>query len=304
MSVSISKKNRAIRYSKADKAFLAFDWLILIAFFVILAYPLAYVLMSSVSGGQAYMRLSLIPKKFSLEGYKAVVQYRYIWIGYRNSLVYTATYTLIALVVTICCAYPLSRKDFAGGKVLLVMCMFTMYFGGGLIPTYIWIRQLGILDTIWSLVLPGSLSVYNMIVMKTYFSTQIPGELREASMIDGCGDFKFLIRIVLPLSGPILAVIGLYYAVSMWNAFFSAMIYISTRSKLPLPNFLREILLLNMINSVEGKLEDLANQERMETRAEIMKYSLIIVASLPVMILYPFVQKYFVKGVMIGAVKG
>ena len=296
------KKN--IRYTRADVAFLAIDWVLLSLFLLILAYPLLYVVSASLSGGLSTMRLSLIPTRFSLEGYKAVFQYRYVWIGYRNSIYYTALYTLISLAVTICCAYPLSRSDFKGGKVMMALCLFTMYFSGGLIPTYIWMRQLHLLDTTWVLVLPGCLSIYNMIVMRTYFANQIPGELHEAAMLDGCGDFRFLYGIVLPLSGPILAVIALYYAVAMWNAYFSAMIYISTRAKLPLPNFLREILLLNMVNGMEGNLNDLENLAKMEQRAELMKYSLIIVASLPVMLLYPFVQKYFVKGVMIGAVKG
>lgn len=298
------KRRKNIRHTPADIAFLTLDWAILGLFLLVLAYPLLYVVSASLSGGLSTMRLSLIPTRFSLEGYRAVFQYRYIWIGYRNSLYYTVLYTLIALVVTICCAYPLSRKDFKGGKYLMALCLFTMYFSGGLIPSYIWMRQLKLLDTTWALVLPGCLSVYNMIVMRTYFSGQIPDELHEAAMLDGCGDMRFLVQIVLPLSGPILAVIALYYSVNMWNAYFSAMVYISTRSKLPLPNFLREILLLNMVNSMEGNLQDLENIAKMEQRAELMKYSLIIVASLPVMMIYPFVQKYFVKGVMIGAVKG
>ena len=298
------KKNKLIRNTRADMVFLAVDWAALILFLAALAYPLAYVIMASVSGGLSTMRLSLIPTRFSLEGYRAVLQYRYIWIGYRNSLYYTALYTALSLAVTVCCAYPLSRRDFGGRKPIMALCMFTMYFSGGLIPTYLWIRQLGLLDTTWVLVLPGCLSIYNMIVMRTYFASQIPAELHEASMLDGCGDMRYLLRIVLPLSGPILAVIALYYAVGMWNAYFSAMIYISSRQKLPLPNFLREILLLNMMNAMEGNLVDLQNLERMEQRAELMKYSLIIVASLPVMALYPFIQKHFVKGVMIGAVKG
>jgi multiple sugar transport system permease protein/putative aldouronate transport system permease protein len=211
--------------------------------------------------------------------------------------------TAIAMLVTICCAYPLSRHDFAGRKPIMTLCIFTMYFSGGLIPTYLWIRDLGLYDTIWALVLPGSLSVYNMIIMRTYFQSQIPEDLYKAALIDGCGDLRFLISIALPLSGPILAVIALYYAVAQWNAYFNAMVYIQTRTKLPLPNVLREILVLNMISGIDVNLdEELAT--KMEQRAELMKYSLIVVASLPVMVLYPLVQKYFVKGVMIGAIKG
>lgn len=281
------------------------DWLVLTVFLVILVYPLAFIIMSSISGGTAYMNLWLIPSKFSLEGYKAVFEHNDIWVGYRNSIFYTAMFTFLALLVTICCAYPLSRRDFAAGKYIMLLCVFTMYFGGGLIPTYLWIRQLKMIDSIWALLLPGSLSVYNMIVMRTYFSSQIPDELREASMLDGCSDIRFLLQIVIPLSGSILAVIALYYAVGMWNDYFNAMVYITTRKKLPLPNFLREILMVNVQHSLTNtNLNDLANIEKMEQRAELMKYSLIVVSSLPVMVIYPFVQKHFVKGVMIGAIKG
>ena len=304
MNGKIAKKTH-IRYSWADRIFLAADWLLLTLFLILLAYPLLFIIMSSFSGGTAYMNLSLIPSKFSLEGYKAVFEHSDIWVGYKNSVIYTALYTVIWLPVTVCCAYPLSRKDFGGGKIMMALCVFTMYFGGGLIPTYVWMRQLKLIDSIWAVVLPGSLSVYNMIVMRTYFNTQIPEELREASMLDGCSDVRFLLSIVLPLSGAILAVIGLYYAVGMWNDYFNPMVYLTTRSKLPLPNFLREILMVNVQHSLTNQdLNNLANIEKMEQRADLMKYSLIIVSSVPVMVIYPFVQKYFVKGVMIGAIKG
>ena len=188
----------------------------------------------------------------------------------------------------------------------MALCVFTMYFGGGLIPTYLLIRDLKMLDSIWALVLPGSLSVYNMIVMRTYFKIQIPADLLEASQLDGCGDLRFLIQIVIPLSGPIIAVIALYVAVGLWNSYFDALIYLSTREKMPLTVFLREILVLNSFDGQQstqlvGSAETMAALER---RKEIMKYSLIVVASAPVMIAYPFVQKFFVKGVMIGAIKG
>ena len=295
-------RKTAIRHTAGDYAFLAFDWLILILFFLILAYPLLYVIASSFSAMQI-TTLSLIPKKFSLEGYRAVIEYKYIWIGYANSLLYMTLGTAIALVVTICCAYPLSRPDFKAGKLLMGLCLFTMYFSGGIIPTFLWIRDLHMLDTIWAIVLPTSLSVYNMIVMRTYFATSIPGDLREAAQLDGCGDFRFLYSIVLPLSGPILAVIALYYAVALWNGYFNAMLYLRTKTRLPLTMFLRDILVLNQMTGLDAGL-DMEQMARAEERAQIMKYSLIIVGSLPLMVIYPFVQKYFVKGVMIGAVKG
>ena len=295
-------RHTAIRHTAGDYVFLAADWLILILFFLILAYPLLYVIASSFSAMQI-TTLSLIPKRISLEGYRAVIEYKYIWIGYVNSLLYMALGTAIALVVTICCAYPLSRPDFKAGKLLMGLCLFTMYFSGGIIPTFLWIRDLHMLDTIWAIVLPTSLSVYNMIVMRTYFATSIPGDLREAAQLDGCGDFRFLYSIVLPLSGPILAVIALYYAVALWNGYFNAMLYLRTKTKLPLTMFLRDILVLNQMTGLDAGL-DMEQMARAEERAQIMKYSLIIVGSLPMMLIYPFVQKYFVKGVMIGAVKG
>lgn len=294
-----------VRLVMEDKVFLGIDIILCTVFFIVMLYPLLYVIMSSFSAGASYMNLSLIPTKFSLEGYSAVYEHADVWIGYRNSLFYTVTFTAIALIVTICCAYPLSRRDFGGGKYVMGLCVFTMYFNGGLIPTYIWIRQLKMIDTIWVLLIPGALSVYNMIVMRTFFRTTIPAELREAAMLDGCSDIRFLIQIVIPLSGAIIAVMAMYYAVNMWNDYFNPMVYITTRSKLPLPNFLREILMVNVQHSLTNlNAADLENLERLERRAELMKYSLIVVSSLPVMMIYPFVQKYFVKGVMIGAIKG
>jgi putative aldouronate transport system permease protein len=302
------RRHNHIRASAGDWVFLTINFLLLTAFFILLIYPLLFVIIASFSGQATTMTLSLWPKTISWTGYEAVFEYYLIWVGYRNSLFYLVLATIISLIVTICCAYPLSRSNLKGGSVMMGLCVFTMYFSGGLIPTYLLIRDLKMLDSIWSLILPGSLSVFNMIVMRTYFKTQIPEELLEASQLDGCSDFYYLIQIVLPLSGPIIAVIALYVAVGQWNSYFDALVYISTREKLPLPVFLREILVLNSMESSQqtatqlvGSAEQLAALER---RKEIMKYSLIVVSSAPVMAIYPFVQRFFVKGVMIGAIKG
>ena len=291
---------------KSDYVFLTFVTLALFAFFIIVLYPLLYVFSASFSGGvMTGGGLSLIPARVTMEGYNAVFEQKTVWSGYANSLLYMVTGTAVALVVTILCAYPLSRRTFKNGKVVMALCIFTMYFSGGMIPTYLTIRNYNMLNTIWALILPGSLSVYNMIVMRTYFNTSIPDEMREAAQIDGCGEWRFLLQIVLPLSGPILAVIGLYYAVDLWNSYYGALLYISDKSKLPLANVLRELLVQSQSLSMESNVTlDSTTQALMEKRAEVMRYSLIIVSSLPVMCLYPFVQKYFVKGVMIGAVKG
>ena len=242
-------KNTAIRHTLADKIFLACNWVVLTLFLIIIAYPLLFVISASFSGGTSIMSLSLWPNNPSLVGYETVFKYRDIWTGYGNSLIYMFAGTVISLVVTVMCAYPLSRPDFKGRGFVMLLCMITMYFSGGLIPTYLTVRALGLLRTRWSVLLPGAMSVYNMIVMRTYMSTQIPRELLESSQLDGCGNIRYLISIVLPLSGPILAVVGLFYAVGLWNAYFDAMIYLSgARQYYPLSLILREILVVNDAN--------------------------------------------------------
>lgn len=290
------------RHTMGDRAFFVIDMAVLAVLFVIILYPLLYVVSSSFSGGRMLMGLSLIPERISLEGYKAVFEYGDIWVSYMNSAIYTAVGTAVAMIVTILCAYPLSRSDFKGGKVALGLCVFTMYFSGGLIPTYLNIRSLGLLNTMWSFLLPASLSVYNMLVMRTYFKSQIPSELRDSAQIDGCGEWRYLLQIVLPLSGSVLGVVALYYGVARWNAYFDSMIYIQDRSKLPLQNILREILIVN--NSVAELGVDAEAEAVAAERAELLKYSIIVLASIPMMLIYPFVQKSFVKGVMVGSVKG
>lgn len=304
-SISSPAVSNHIRMTRGDRVFLSVNTVFLMVIFVVILYPLLYVVSASFSGGlmMGDSGLSLIPKEFTLEGYKAIFEYKLIWSGYLNSVVYTVVGTIEAMIVQTLCAYALSRKNFLGGKPVMALCIFSMYFEGGLIPCYLWVKQLGMLDTIWAVTIPFTISMYNMIVMRTYFRTQIPDEMLEASQIDGCGNWRFLLTIVLPLSGPILAVITLYSAVYFWNSYFYPLIYMQTRSKLPLPNILREILIMNVNATIESGM-DAATAALMSKRADVMKFSLIIVASVPVMLMYPFVQKYFVKGVMIGAVKG
>lgn len=300
--MQVKMKHSNIRYSAGDKIFLGINWLILSAFMLIILYPLLFIISASFSAGTSIMSLSLIPERFSTAGYEAVLQYKDIWSGYANSLIYMLAGTFISLVVTILCAYPLSRRDFKGGPFVMTLCMITMYFSGGMIPSFLVIRNLGMLNTRWAILLPGAMSVYNMIVMRTYFRTQIPSEVLESAQLDGCGNIRYLLSIVLPLSTPILAVIGLFYAVGYWNAYFDAMLYLtSDRTKFPLSLILREILVLN---SADMDTLDISVLMKLEERRNVMKYAVIIVSSLPVMLLYPFVQKYFVSGIMIGAVKG
>lgn len=281
---------------------MAVNYTILIVLMVLMIYPVLYVVMASVSAGPHNMTVYLIPKKFTLAGYEAVFQYKDIWTGYVNSLINTTLQVFVSLTVTMFCAYPLSRSDFKGRGVIMVLCMITMYFSGGMIPSYLLIRDLGLLNSRWALILPGAMSVYNMIVTRTYIMSAIPNEIRESAQIDGCGNIRYLFSMVLPLSKTILAVIALFVIVSSWNSYFDAMIYVARRRELyPLALILREILVLDMNMFGEMDVEMLMN---MEERRNVMKFAVIVVSTLPVMIIYPFVQKFFVKGVMIGSVKG
>lgn len=298
---------KGIQYTKGDKVFLFINNFILIVTFILVAYPLIYIVSSSFSSTSAVMagKVKLLPVEPTLAGYKAVFENKYILSGYANSFFYTFFGTLINVIVTLLAAYPLSRKDFRQRNIFMFIFSFTMFFNGGLIPTYILINKLGMINTRWVMIVPGALSVWNMIITRTYFQSTISDELLEAAQIDGCSDFKFFAIVVLPLSKAIIAVITLFYAVGHWNAFFSAFIYLSNKKLFPLQLILREILVLNDIDVT--MLTNVVNVEEMEAKEglrELLKYSLIIVASVPVLCIYPFVQKYFVKGVMIGSIKG
>ena len=248
----------------------------------------------------------LTPVGFTWDGYTEVFKTKTVMRGFRNSLIITGMGTFINLLVTIPTSYALSRPDFSLKRPITLFYILTMFVGGGMMPTYVIVRDTGLLDTWWALILPGCLGVYNMIVARTFFKTNIPLELMEAAKLDGCGNTKFFIYIVLPLSGAITAILCLYYGVGHWNSYFSALIYIQKRELWPLQMELRNILVLN--SNVQTKAlmteEELLEKKRLEALKEMMKYSLIIISSIPVLIIYPFVQKHFVKGVMIGSVKG
>ena len=291
------------KLSLSDKIFILVDYAILLFLLLITAYPLLYVIMSSVAAGPQSMTWYLIPKRFSWVGYESIIEYKDLWTGYANSLINMALGTVLTLAMTMCAAYPLSRPEFKFRKFAMPIFMFTMYFGGGLIPTYLLIRDLGMLNTRWALIIPGCLSVYNMIVTRTYIQSSIPNDIRESASIDGCGNIRYLISMVLPLSKPILAVIGLFTAVGIWNSYFNAILYIPMRRDLqPLGVILREILVTGT-DSVE-LMDDLEYMMKQQERKNVMKYAVIVASSLPVMMIYPFIQKYFVKGMMIGSVKG
>jgi multiple sugar transport system permease protein/putative aldouronate transport system permease protein len=231
-----------------------------------------------------------------------VLQYRSVWIGYRNTIFYTTFGTLINVTMTLICAYPLSRKGLAGRGFFTFLFTFTMIFSGGMIPAYILMRDLRLLNTIWAMVLPGAISVYNMIVTRTFFQNTIPIDLLEASKLDGCSDFQYFFRVLLPLSKSIIAVISLFYAVGHWNAFFNAFLYLSNQNLFPLQLFLRQILVQNQFSSDMIMDSDMALQ--LMGLQDTLKFAVIVVSTVPLMCFYPIAQKHFVKGVMIGSLKG
>ncbi len=302
MSTNIRK--RKIQYPLEDRIYYAAVNLILSLFTLAVLVPLIHIVAASFSSPTAVAtsRVVLWPVDFSLKGYQAVFSNPYVLTGYWNTIFYTLLGTLINVTVTLLAAYPLSRKDLPFRGFFMFLFTFTMFFSGGLIPTYLLVSSLHLVGTFWSLLLPGALSVYNMILTRTFMQSNIPGELLEAAQIDGCSDLRFFFNMVLPLSKAVIAVITLYYAVGHWNAYFSAMIYLNEKDTYPLQLILRDILIANQI-STNDIVDDavLAGKQGM---ADLLKYSLIIVSSLPIICVYPFVQKYFVKGVMIGSVKG
>ena len=302
----MSKKSNAIHQTRLDQAIDIINIFLLCVVLVIFIYPLLFVVSASLSDPGAVWsgKVWVWPVGFTLDGYQEIIKDTEIWTGYLNSVIYTVVGTLVNLFFTVTCAYPLSRSDFKARGILMKLYAFTMFFGGGLIPTYLLVQGLGLLDTMWAIILPSFASVTNIIITRTFFQTNIPTELREAGFLDGCTNLSFLTRIVLPLSKPILAVMALYYGVGHWNGFFQAMIYIQDRGKYPLQLFLREIVLQSsmMLEDMQtGDAELIAKQMQL---VEIIKYCAIIVASLPALIIYPWMQRFFVKGVMIGSLKG
>lgn len=300
---TLSKRKNHVRQSATDYVFDVFANAFLVFAVVIVAYPLLYVVSASFSSTAAVMsgKVWLLPVDFSLKAYEAVFKYDAIMKGYLNSIIYTVSGTAISLVLTTLCAFCLSRKDFYGRGIVSVMVLFTMLFNAGLVPNYLLIKDLKWLNTIWALIIPGAMSAWHVILMRTYFSNSIPEELYEASNLDGCSVFRQLISIVIPLSGPIIAVIALYCAVGIWNSYFDAFIYISNKDMYPLQVVLRNILILNQMDmTVVADLRDMASRQGMSF---LLKYAVIVVSSAPLLILYPFVQKFFVKGIMVGSVK-
>lgn len=287
-----------------DRIFYTFVGILLSFVTLVVLYPLIHILSASFSSPDAVAsgKVLLWPVEFSLAGYEAVFKDKYIIMGYLNTLYYTIVGTSVNVIMTLMIAYPLSRREVPLAGIVMFLFTFTMMFSGGMIPEYINIRNLGLLNTRWALILPGAIVPMNMIITRTFLRTNIPQELLDAAQIDGCNDYRFFFRIVLPLSKAVIAVITLYYAVGHWNAFFNAFMYLNRRELYPLQIILRDILIRNIADP--NTYVDPETMEAMRGLSDLLKYSLIIVANLPILCFYPFIQRYFMKGVMLGSLKG
>ena len=299
-----SARKRGLHVASGDRFFYTSVNLVLGFITLLVLYPLVYIVSSSFSAPSAVLagKVFLWPVDWSLEGYIAVFKNRGIMTGYANSFLYASVGTLFNVSVTMICAYPLARRVLPFKGCFMFLFTFTMFFSGGLIPNYMLMTRLRLIDTRAVMILPGLISVYNMIIAKTFIQNSLPYELLEAAQVDGCSDARYFFQMVLPLSKAVIAVLTLYYAVGHWNAYFNAFLYLNSRALYPLQLFLREILIANIIDTTMDVDPELL--EKRAGLADVLKYSLIIVASGPVLVLYPFVQKHFIKGVMIGSIKG
>lgn len=303
-SIAHSKPRNRVRLSRQDKTYYSVVYTLVTLLTLIVLLPLINVLACSFSAPEAVAsgKVLLWPVDFSVSGYERVFNTDEIWIGYANTLYYTIVGTFVNVFVTMICAYPLARRGLPYKSFFSFLFAFTMLFSGGLVPTYLLARNLHLLNTRWALIIPGAMGVYQMIVTRTFLVANIPQELLEMSQIDGCNDFRFFWSFVLPLSKAVIAVTAMQYAVGHWNSWFSAFLYLSDDKKYPLQMMLRRILVMNQI-----KASDYVDEETlvaMEGMADLLKYSLIVVATVPILCAYPFIQKYFVKGIMIGSLKG
>lgn len=293
-----------VNESYIDRIFLMSNTALLVVITIVILLPLVYIVAASFSSAEAVIagRVTLWPVDFSLLGYETIFEHKKVWNGFANSLFYTFFGTIFNVVMTIIAAYPLSRQDLVGRRFITFAFIFTMLFSGGLIPTYMVVRDLGMLNTRWAMILPTGIGPFNLLITITFFRTTIPPELIEAARIDGASDFRTFRSVILPLARPIIAVLTLFYAVNThWNTYFQALIYLKDQDLFPLQIVLREILIQNSIDaSMLIDIEDLVAREGLR---DLLKFSLIVVASVPVMIIYPFVQRHFIKGMMIGSVK-
>ena len=296
-------KKKFSRYSLQDKALLLTGYILLGLFVVAIIIPMIYIVVASFMDPITLQNngITFDFSKWTITAYQRVFSNAQIWVGFGNAVLYSVTFTVVSVFITLLAAYPMSRTDFKGRSFFNVIFVITMFFGGGLIPTYLLIKSLGMIDTIWAIIIPGAFSVWNMIIARTYYQG-IPTELREAADVDGANEMTFYFMILLPVCMPIIAVLSLWSFVGMWNSYFDAMIYLDSASKKPLQVVLRAILIQNKPES--GMISDMQSTAARAQLAELLKYATIIVSSLPLLVMYPFFQKYFDAGIMVGSVKG
>lgn len=298
-------KNKNSKLGLSDKVSDIILVIIIVALIIVIAYPLYYVLVASVSNPyDVYAgKTFLLPSDFSLKGYKAVFSDPSLYTGYINSIKYTIIGTIFSVTMLYLTAYPLAQRDLPGRKYISLFFIITMYFGGGLIPTYLIVKDTGLIGNMWSLFIPGGVSVANMILVRNYFETSIPHELIEAAQIDGCDKLKVFLKIVIPLSMPIMSVMVVFSMVAYWNDWFTALIYLPKPEMAPLPLVLRNILIKSSASATQASTIS-GGYAELNKLTEMIKFASIVVAAAPMLIIYPFVQKYFEKGMMAGAVKG
>ena len=298
-----SKKSAFAKYSRQDKVLLTIGYVLLGLFVIAIIVPMIYIVVASFMDPITLQNkgITFDFSKWTTTAYERVMTNSQIWIGFKNAVLYSVLFTVVSVTVTLLAAYPLSRADFRGKGFFNVIFMITMFFGGGLIPTYLIVSNLGLVDSMWAVILPGAFSVWNMTIARTYYRG-IPQELREAADVDGASELTFFFKILLPVCTPVIAVLTLWQFVAMWNSYFDAMIYLNDSAKQPLQLVLRSILIQNQPES--GMIADMQSTAARAQLAELLKYATIIISSLPLLIMYPFFQKYFDSGIMAGAVKG
>lgn len=291
-----------------DRLFSGICSVFLVLFVLIVAYPIYFVVIASFSDPSVVNSgaFLLYPKGFTTLGYQRIFQDERIWVGYGNTIIYTVTGTVLGTAATVMAGYALSRKDLPARGILMKLLVFTMYFSGGMIPQFLVVKQLGLLNSRWSVILLGAVSAYNIIIVRSFMESTIPEELMDAAKIDGCGNGKFFLKVVLPLSKAVIAVMVLYIAVAYWNSYFNAMMYLTEKAKYPLQMYLREILLVASAMNTSDRLSNMnqQNMDQLQTMVQVIKYGVIVVATAPIICVYPFIQRYFIKGVMIGSIKG
>lgn len=299
----MKKKSRFARYSVQDKALLITGYILLGLFVVAIIIPMIYIIVASFMDPITLQNkgITFDFEKWTLTAYQRVMSNAQIWIGFKNAVIYSVVFTVVSVFITLLAAYPMSRADFKGKGIFNTIFVITMFFGGGLIPTYLLVSNLGLLDSMWAVILPGAFSVWNMIIARTYYQG-IPGELQEAAEVDGANEITYYFKILLPVCTPVIAVLALWQFVAMWNSYFDAMIYLNDSAKQPLQLVLRSILIQNQPES--GMIADMQSTAERAQLAELLKYATIIISSLPLLVMYPFFQKYFDAGIMAGSVKG